>query len=162
MHPANKWLIGVVSATLIASTVKWEGVEYKAYTDIANVVTVCSGYTGKDIILNKTYTKEECDALTRKELLSHGEALLQCISVPIKENEYNALTLFAYNVGVVGACKSRAVRLINLGQTKEGCNAIAFGPDGKPAWSYVNGKYIQGLHNRRLYERFMCLGRGYA
>lgn len=162
MHPANKWLIGVVSATLVASAVQWEGVEYTAYTDIANVVTVCSGYTGKDIKLNKTYTKEECDVLTRKELNVHGEAILKCVSRPLKEHEYNAFTLFAYNVGSAGACGSRAIRLFNNGDTKGACNALAYGPDGRPAWSYVNGKYIQGLHNRRLYERFMCLGRGYA
>jgi lysozyme len=158
MHPANKWLLGIASATLVASTVRWEGVEYTAYTDIANVVTVCSGYTGKDIILDKKYSKEECDVLTRQELVKHGEGVLACIKIPMKEHQYNAFTLFAYNVGVAGACNSRAMRLFNTGQIKEACNAIAYGPDGKPAWSYVNGKYIQGLHNRRLYERFMCLG----
>lgn len=162
MHPANKWLIGVASAALIASTVRWEGMEEYAYTDIANVVTVCSGYTGKDIVLKKKYTKEECDVLTRKELLVHGGGVLQCVSRPLKEYEYNAFTLFAYNVGVGGACKSRAIRLFNEGRNSEACRALSSGPDGKPAWSYADGRFIKGLHNRRLYETQMCLGAGYV
>jgi lysozyme len=158
MHPANKWLIGFVSASLIASTVMWEGDVRYAYTDIANVVTVCSGYTGKDIVLKKKYTKEECDVLTKKELLVHGQAILNCVRRPLAEHEYSAFTLFAYNVGSLGACNSRAIRLFNEGKTYEACNALAYAPSGKPSWSYVDGKFVQGLFNRRLYERSLCLG----
>lgn len=140
----------------------WEGMVYTPYVDIANVVTVCAGYTGSDIQRDKVYTKEECNVLLRKELQEHGKGVLNCVKRPMKENEYEAFTLFAYNVGVTGACSSRAMRLFNEGRTVEACNALAFSPSGSPAWSYVNGKFIRGLHNRRLYERFMCLGKGYA
>jgi lysozyme len=162
VHPANKWLIGVASASLIASTVRWEGMEEYAYTDMANIVTVCSGYTGKDIVLKKKYTKEECNVLTKKELVVHGTGILNCITRPLKEYEYNAFTLFAYNVGVSGACSSRAIRLFNQGRSNEACRALSSRPDGSPAWSYVNNKFIQGLHNRRLFETEMCLGVGYV
>ena len=158
MHPANKWLIGVASAALIGSTALWEGERLVPYEDIGGVVTVCYGYTGNDIDRSKTYTRDECRKLLSTEVKEHGMGILKCVKAPMKEHHYNAFTLFAYNVGVSGACNSRAIRLFNEGKISEACDALAFSPSGKPAWSYVNGKFVQGLHNRRLYERSWCLG----
>ena len=45
-----------------------EGVEYDPYRDVIGVWTVCYGHTGKDIMLGKTYTHSECDALLNKDL----------------------------------------------------------------------------------------------
>lgn len=39
----------------------------------------------------------------------------------------------------------------------ESCNALAHGPDGKPVWSYADGKFVRGLYNRHLAERALCL-----
>lgn len=157
---ANKWLIGVVSATLIASATLWEGTKYVPYLDVGGIPTVCMGYTGKEVVLGKHYSSRECNEFLRKELSKHGEGVLSCVTKPLTENKYNAYTLFAYNVGVTGFCNSRAAALFNAGLEKESCNALAFDPKGKPAWSYVNKKFVQGLFNRRLYERSMCLGDG--
>jgi GH24 family phage-related lysozyme (muramidase) len=65
--------------------------------------------------------------------------------------------MFAINVGKDGACNSRAVRLINAGHIAAGCAALHTGPDGRPAWSYASGKYVQGLQNRRRAEAVLCL-----
>lgn len=157
---ANKWLIGAASAALIVSATLWEGVKYVPYLDIGGVPTVCMGYTGKEVVLGKHYSSRECNKYLRKELAVHGEGVLSCVTKPLTENKYNAYTLFAYNVGVTGFCNSRAAALFNAGLEKESCNALAFGPKGEPVWSYVNKKFVQGLFNRRLYERSMCLGDG--
>lgn len=156
---ANKWLIGTVTAGLIASATLWEGVKYEPYVDMAGVPTVCMGYTGPGIIKGKRYSHEECNDFLRKELIVHGNGVLSCITRPLKINEYNAFTLMAYNIGVGGFCSSRAARLFNAGLNEQACDAIAHGPNGKPAWSYINGNtFVRGLYNRRLYERSMCLG----
>lgn len=157
MHPANKWLVGVISSGLIASTTMWEGTRYYAYKDIVGVPTVCQGYTGPGIIFGKKYTEEECKVFLTKELKHHREGVLKCVNVPIGLTRSNAYTLFGYNVGVSGFCSSRSVKLLNAGKFKESCIAIAKGPDGSPAWSYAGGKYVQGLQNRRIYEMNMCL-----
>jgi lysozyme len=156
--PENKWLIGVVSAGLIGSAALWEGTKYTPYLDVVGVPTVCSGYTGKDIVWGKKYSPSECSAYLKKELGEHSSGVLNCIQAPLKENEYNAFTLMAYNVGVKAFCGSSTVRLFNAGLTKEACNAIAFTPKGQPNWSFAGGKFYKGLFNRRLYERSMCLG----
>lgn len=162
MHPANKWLIGVVSTSLLSGAIYWEGFAAKPYKDLGGVITVCMGYTGKDIVLDKLYTREECTVLLRKELAVHGEGVLKCVTAPLKQHQFNSFTLFAYNVGVTAACNSRAIRLFNAGNIYEACNAIAYSPSGKPAWSYVDGEYVQGLFNRRLFERKMCIGEDYV
>lgn len=158
MHPANKALVGVVSASLVASAAFWEGTKYYAYKDIAGIPTVCEGYTGKGIIFGKKYSREECNHYTHTELAEHGKGVVNCINAPLTENQYNAFTLMAYNVGVKGFCGSTTVKHFNAGNVEAACNAMAHTPNGTPNWSYVNGKFVKGLYNRRLYEMKMCLG----
>ena len=160
MHPANKWLIGVIPATLISGAALLEGTRYYAYNDLAGIPTVCMGYTGKGIVFGKKYTHEECVTFLKTELTIHANGVIKCVNQPLKENEFVAFTLMAYNIGVQGFCGSRALKLFNEGRTAEACKAMAFGPSGKPAWSYVGDKFVQGLHNRRLYEMRMCYGNG--
>lgn len=155
---ANKWLIGAASAALIGGATLWEGVRYEPYYDVAGVPTVCMGYTGPGITFGKRYSHEECTKLLKQELIEHGNGVLQCITRPMKENEYNAFTLMAYNIGVSAFCGSTTARLFNSGNTQLACDRIAFASDGSPNWSYAGGKFYKGLHNRRLYERSMCLG----
>lgn len=162
MNPVNKWLVGTISGTLLAATSLWEGTQYYAYYDIGGVPTVCQGYTGKGIVFGKKYSADECNAFLRTELLEHSEGVLKCITKPMKQREYDAFVLMAYNVGVNGFCGSRAAKLFNQGQSYQACMAMSNGPDGKPVWSYVDGKYVKGLYNRRVYERSMCLGEPYV
>lgn len=161
MHPANKWLVGTASAALIAALGALEGTKYYAYYDSGGVPTVCTGYigTGTDkVIFGKEYSPEQCSVYTRTQLKVHSDGVLGCIKRPLTENQFNAFTLMAYNVGVAGFCNSRAAKLFNVGETAAACKAMAWGPKNEPVWSYAGGKFIPGLHKRRKYESAMCLG----
>lgn len=157
MHPLNKQLIGYVSASLVAGACLWEGTRYEAYYDGGGVATVCTGYT-KNVVFGKRYSPAECHAYLVSELKEHSSGVLNCVTQPLKQHQFDAFALMAYNVGVKGFCGSRAVRLFNQGDSIGACKAMAYNPSGGPAWSYDNGKYVQGLHNRRKYEMKMCLG----
>ena len=165
MHPANKVLIGVVSAALLSATALWEGTRYKAYYDLAGIPTVCQGYTndlGKGdnpIDFKKTYSEQECAEYTSVELIETRRGVSNCINVRMKPNELDAFTLMAYNVGIQGFCTSRAAKLFNAGDRAAACKAMAWGPKNEPVWAYAGGKYVQGLHNRRKYEMAMCMGK---
>jgi GH24 family phage-related lysozyme (muramidase) len=74
----------------------------------------------------------------------------------ITQDQFDALTLFAHNVGNPAACASRAVGLMWEGNHHEGCRALAYSPSNRPVWSYVGKTYIQGLHNRRIKEYKIC------
>ena len=43
------------------------------------------------------------------------------------------------------------------GRIVEGCTLIAYKPTGAPNWALADGKYVQGLHNRRKAEMTLCL-----
>lgn len=152
MNSKNIALVGVISAALMSGIYYWEGTRYIPYKDIVGVLTVCQGYTGKDIVIDRKYTKEECDFITKRELISYNAGVLKCINVPITPYELDAYTLFAYNVGISAFCNSKGVLgNLNKGNHKAAC-------DGLLQWTYAKGQYVQGLYNRRSYERKMCLG----
>lgn len=156
MNPRNKWLVGTVSAALLSGAAMWEGVRYKPYKDIAGVQTVCYGETKG--VENRTYTPQECEVMLSTRLVEFRQEIAKCIDVPINKNEFDAYTLFAYNVGVGAFCNSRANKLLNQGKHEAACTALAFDGNQKPVWSYAGGKFVQGLHNRRVYEMKLCLG----
>lgn len=151
MHPANKAGIALVSAALIGAVTMLEGTRYVPYEDVVGVWTVCEGYAGWDVQRGKTYTRAECDALTRTQLAKHGAEVLRCTNVPIKQNEYDAYTLFAYNVGGPAFCRSSLLKKLNAGDHVGACNGLL-------AWDMAGGKHVYGLARRRQFERRMCLG----
>lgn len=157
MNQSNKWLIGSISAALLSGAALWEGFSPKVYKDIGGVATYCYGET-ENVIKGKTYSKQECQALLKTRLADYGKGVLNCVNTPLTQNQYDAFTLFAYNVGISGFCNSRANKLLSEKRYEAACTALAFGPNQQPVWSYAGGKFVQGLHNRRIYEMKLCLG----
>ena len=127
----------------------------KPYIDIAGVKTVCYGYTGKDIE-NRIYTEAECNIMLKRDIEKHYGRVSQCLNKEVSHSMLIAFTSFDFNTG--GFCSSRALREAKLGRNYEACNALAYNPSGFPAWSYVNKTtYVDGLFQRRLRERKVCL-----
>lgn len=152
MNLKNRVLVGAVSAVLATSVIKLEGTKYVPYDDVVGVITVCTGHTGRDVVRGKVYTPEQCKAFLENDLKDVREGINKCVNVPLTPYQYDAYTLFAYNVGVPAFCKSTTVaQPLNKGDYKASC-------DGLLKWTYAGGKYVQGLYNRRVYERKMCLG----
>lgn len=151
MDVRNKVLVGVVSATLISGVALWEGDKRTPYEDLAGIMTVCYGHTGPDIVKGKKYTEAECKALLDKDLRKHRMAVHNCTNVPLTYGQFDAFTMFAYNVGNNAFCNASLTKKLNKGDYKGAC-------DGLLQWSYVKGKFVQGLRNRREFERKMCLG----
>lgn len=138
---------GVVlaSTALLAYVGDWEGREHKPYRDIVGVVTYCDGITSPPPIPGKTYTDAECNALSLKNVTAHGEGLLQCVKTRLNQNEYDALTLWTFNVGVRAACNSTLVRKLNAGDRTSVCPQLM-------RWNRAGGKPVRGLTRRRAFE----------
>lgn len=147
----NTALVGAISATLMASVALWEGDKKDPYWDIVNVLTVCSGHTGKDITIGKRYSQAECDAITKRDIYKHQVYVLQCVTRPLKQNEFDAFTLFTFNLGGSAFCNSTFLKKYNAGDVQGAC-------DGMLAWNKAGGKVVKGLQNRRQFERKLCLG----
>ncbi|EAO9155236.1 lysozyme [Salmonella enterica] len=126
-----------------------EGVRYQPYQDVVGVWTVCYGHAGKDIILGKTYTKAECQALLDKDLALVAARIDPLIKVSIPESERAAFYSFAYNVGTRAFARSTLLKKLNAGDQAGACNELK-------RWKYAGGKQWKGLVTRREIEREVC------
>ena len=144
--------VSVASVALMAFVSGWEGDEKVAYADklAYGVPTVCNGHTGPEVRVGDVWSKERCDASLVKNLETHGAGLLNCVTVPLNQNQFDALSSWTFNVGVGAACGSTLVKLLNQGQYANACNQL-------PRWNRAGGKEVRGLTNRRMAERDLCL-----
>lgn len=130
----------------------WEGLQTVAYPDPAtkgHPWTICFGET-EGVKKGDRRSVEECKAGLIKGLDGYADAIERCVTVPLPDERLIALTSFAWNVGKSAACGSSAVRLINAGQTRAGCDALL-------KWNKAAGIVFRGLTRRRKAERELCL-----
>ncbi len=127
-----------------------EGREYIPYRDVAGVMTICDGHTGKDIIPSKKYSDAECDALLQKDLAPVERTVDAAVKVPLSKYQKAALYSFTYNIGLGAFTKSTLLKKLNTGDIKGACDELR-------RWTYAGGKPWKGLQNRREIERELCL-----
>lgn len=133
-----------------------EGVEYKPYKDIAGIWTVCAGITGPDVVLGKTYTKRECDALLQKHIKVAATTVDKAVKVEIPDSMRAAMYSFTYNAGVGAFRKSKMLELINQNKLPQACDQLW-------RWTYYTDpktkrkKPSKGLKNRRAVEFKYCM-----
>ena len=132
----------------------------KPYYDIGGVLTVCYGHTGRDIDPFKIYNTEECNEFLRKDIVRHMSRVQGCLTREPSLGQLIAFTSHDFNTGAW--CGSRSNREFNAGNNPESCRAISTSPTGAPAWSYVKGTYVEGLHKRRKREEAVCMKDLYA
>ncbi|MCW7764676.1 lysozyme, partial [Photorhabdus luminescens] len=137
-----------------------EGLRLKPYDDQTgkNIDSWTKGATigyGKLISRSEwdTYkngiTEDEAEQLFKDTLAPYEKAVNDGITKEIKQNEYDALVLLSYNIGIGGFEKSSVVKMINDENAKTNYDSI---DDAWKAWSKSQGKVNQGLKNRREAE----------
>ena len=91
-------------------------------------------------------------------LFVYEDKLAICFTRLPPQSVFDAATSHAWNFGVGKTCSSAAMKQWNFGNYLLGCQLLAFQYDGTtPNWSLSDGKFVQGLHNRRLDEKKVCL-----
>lgn len=128
----------------------FEGRVHMAYMDVGGVLTVCDGHTGPDIIPDKIYTGPECDHLLAVDVFKAEQAVDKSIKIDMPDKTKAAIISFTYNVGPVALEKSTLVRLANAGDLHGACNQLS-------RWVFVKGRIVNGLVNRRISEKALCL-----
>ena len=132
-----------------------EGIRYKPYRDIAGIWTVCHGITGKDVIIGKTYTRRECDALLAKHIDIAKREVDKQVKTEIPDTMRAALYSFTFNAGTGAFRKSTLLKKVNRGELWSACDEL---------WNwtyYYNPKTgrkekSRGLKNRRAVEYKYC------
>jgi GH24 family phage-related lysozyme (muramidase) len=131
-----------------------EGLRTKAYLDIVGVPTICYGST-RGVRLGMEKTRAECLDLLRSEVAEYRHGLHRYIKpaarlyhlTPKRDAAY---TSTAFNCGIGAIGKSTAVRRLNAGDIKGGCEALTW-------WNKAGGRVVRGLVARRTRERALCL-----
>lgn len=154
MDNKKKIVAFLISIGLVTGVVKHEGFRDAAYTPVkGDRLTLGSGFTtredGSPIRLGDTITREQSDARLEKELWSYRTGIGKCIMVPVSENQADAFTSLAFNIGVSAFCKSTLVRKLNQYDYDGACKEIL-------RWDKFMGKPLKGLTNRRQEEYKQC------
>lgn len=135
-------------AALIA---EFEGFSARPYRDSGGVWTIGYGSTQDVGPLTKPVTREQ--ALRRMMLevdSTYGHAV-NALRVPLTQNQFDALTSFAYNVGPAPIGRASTIGSLLL---KRRYGAAA---DAMLAWNKAGGRVLPGLVRRRRVEHALFL-----
>ena len=135
----------------------WEGVSYKAVherIDPPGVVTVCNGITNYDVQTLKVgdeFTPEMCKDLLSEALPRYDACIQKYVKVDLPPRRHVAMLSYIYNTGCGNFRKTAILRDLNAGRTRQACE------DMSHSALTANGKFLQGLANRRKAESALCL-----
>lgn len=143
----------------------WEGDILHVYHDSAGLDTIgighlltrselMSGYVtigGVSVKYDEGLTEEQSLKLLDQDLDGYEHIVNKLVNVPLTQNQYDALVIFAFNIGCAGFENSSALTSINK-------NDFAAVPDNMKRWNKVRDKKTKqlvvdnGLINRRNKE----------
>lgn len=130
----------------------FEGLYLNAYQDVVGVWTIGYGCTRKDwAYKGNKITESQANELLRQDLDSHMEIPKRDITIDLNQNQYDALTSFAFNLGASIFRKNlNLLNAINNGDWQEASRIMNL---------FVNagGKPYNGLIRRRKAETELLL-----
>lgn len=128
-----------------------EGCRLVPYQDQAGVWTVGVGHTGHDVIPGKAITQADAEHLLECDSGRFADALNRLITVPLTQNQFDALVSFAFNVGIAAFSRSTLRAVVNKGDHEDV-------PAQLLRWNKAGGKVSSGLVRRRQAESHLYQG----
>lgn len=155
-------LLLVGAPLLIAGTASFEGLELRDYWDnlpTKPVATACYGHTASAKV-GTVRTVAACNALLKVDMTTiYGPAVLAAVKVPLTQGQLDALTDFAYNLGVTKFRNSTLLAELNAGDYAGAASEF-------DKWVYVAGKDCRvaankcaGIPKRRAWEKARFLSK---
>ena len=95
-------------------------------------------------------TLAQAEALLHADLIDTGRDVSTMLAVEVSDNEFGALTSFAFNLGSGNLRSSTLLKKLNAGDR-------AGAADQFTRWVYADGKMLPGLVKRRAAERALFL-----
>jgi lysozyme len=145
----------VVSAAALALLMALEGFSALPYPDIGGVWT--NGFGNTEGVTQHTppVTREQAKQDLEQGVAKRAAVVDRCLRVPVTQNQYDALALWAYNVGTTAACGSTLMRRLNAGAPPHvWCAELLKWNKVRQAGRLVPSK---GLTNRRKAEFALCM-----
>lgn len=136
-----------------------EGREPTVYLDAAGLPTIGAGHcltrdeitSGKirigNVAVHYRYglTDEQIDALLAQDVAPVEQAVDRLVDVPLMQCQFDALVVFAFNVGTDALARSTLLRRLNGGDYADVPNQLR-------RWVWAAGRRVRGLVNRREAE----------
>lgn len=130
----------------LALTEQFEGLRLKAYQDSAGVWTIGYGHTGRDVHAGLTITQQQASDLLLQDVGTAVTTVNRLVTVPLTQNQFDALVDFVFNVGSGNFAKSSLLRELNAGNTASAAAQFL-------AWDHTGGVMSPGLLRRRQAEK---------
>jgi lysozyme len=127
----------------------FEGCRLSPYQCSAGVWTNGIGHTAR-VKSGSVINERQAAANLIEDVRTVERGIARCMAVEMPQPIYDAVSAFAFNVGVSAACNSTLATFIKHQQWQAACDQL-------PRWIYVNGVKSLGLERRRTAERALCL-----
>lgn len=143
----------------IKELIRLEGLKTKVYLDSAAKKTIGIGHLltpeelltskinidGKYIDYSLGISEKNCHDLCMQDLERFRYAVEDFVNVQLNQNQFDALVIFCFNVGIEAFKKSTLLKILNEGD-------YAGVPAQLRRWNKSGGVEVQGLNNRRQAE----------
>lgn len=132
----------------------FEGKRLSAYDDGVGVWTIGFGTTvypnGHKVKKGDTCTEAQAKQYMQNDLKKFESTVNDVVTVPLNQNQFDALVSLTYNIGSGAFSKSTLVKKLNAGDYKGAADQF-------DVWVNAGGKRMQGLVNRRAKEKELFL-----
>ena len=122
----------------------FEGCKLTAYQDSVGVWTIGYGHT-KGVYNGMTITQEEAEQMLLTELEEYEGYIENMVTVPLTQNQFDALVVWIYNLGPTNFKNSTLLKELNAGNYNAAGQEIT-------RWNKAGGKVLAGLVKRREAE----------
>ena len=134
-----------ISKTGVKLIQDWEGYRSKAYLCSAGVWTIGWGHTAT-ARRGMRIDKNEGQRLFNKDIQVYVNAVNRLVSVPLNQNQFDALVSFCFNLGAGALSSSSLLRELNSGNYFSAANWFE-------RYVYGGGRKLEGLIRRRKAEK---------
>ena len=132
-----------------------EEFKVEAYPDSGGVLTIGYGHTGVDVYRGMTCTLSQAAQWLATDVHRAEVAVETLVKVKLTQSQFDALVIFAYNVGTgeKGFAGSTLLRYLNADDAKDAATQFLI-------WDKVRGIENLGLERRRRLEMAFFLSGG--
>jgi lysozyme len=128
-------------------TESFEGCRLAAYLDSVGVPTIGYGHT-HGVAMGMTCTQEQAEQWLQQDVQVAVQAVNNLVTVPLTQQQFDALVDFTFNLGTGALQHSTLLRLLNSGNYQGAAGEFE-------KWDKAGGKVLPGLLRRRQAERDM-------
>jgi lysozyme len=136
-----------ISETGVNLIKSFEGLRLESYLCPVGVWTIGYGHTGDDVSPEMKITEDRANKMLRRDLVKFEQGVDLLITVPLNQQQFDALVSFAFNCGLGSLEESTLRKRLN---NKEDPNKVA--QEELPKWVKGDGVVLPGLVERRKKE----------